>query len=124
MPKILHFADSHIDMDNYGRQDPGTGMPLRVMDFLKPLDQIVIHVRDQLYQPAARPGDRLDRYRSRPGYSDSFPSKDFGIAWDCDSNCTVSPKGFSGSFYQSRYCAWSFLRAGHGCGWWSKTTRS
>jgi len=35
MPKILHFADSHIDMANYGRQDPETGLPLRVMDFLK-----------------------------------------------------------------------------------------
>ncbi len=41
MPKILHFADSHIDMANYGRQDPETGLPLRVMDFLKSLDEIV-----------------------------------------------------------------------------------
>jgi exonuclease SbcD len=41
MPKILHFADAHIDMANYGRQDPTTGLPLRVMDFLKSLDEIV-----------------------------------------------------------------------------------
>ena len=41
MPKILHFADSHIDMANYGRQDPESGLPLRVMDFLKSLDEIV-----------------------------------------------------------------------------------
>ena len=41
MPKILHFADSHIDMANYGQQDPETGLPLRVMDFLKSLDEIV-----------------------------------------------------------------------------------
>jgi len=41
MPKILHFADAHIDMANYGRQDPDTGLPLRVMDFLKSLDEIV-----------------------------------------------------------------------------------
>ena len=41
MPKILHFADSHIDMANYGRQDPETGLPLRIMGFLKSLDQIV-----------------------------------------------------------------------------------
>ncbi len=34
MPKILHFADSHIDMANYGRQDSETGLPLRVLDFL------------------------------------------------------------------------------------------
>lgn len=41
MPKILHFADAHIDMANYGRHDPQTGLPLRVMDFLKSLDTIV-----------------------------------------------------------------------------------
>jgi exonuclease SbcD len=41
MPKILHFADAHIDMANYGRQDLETGLPLRVMDFLKSLDEIV-----------------------------------------------------------------------------------
>lgn len=39
--RILHFADAHIDMANYGRHDPGTGLPLRVMDFLKSLDTIV-----------------------------------------------------------------------------------
>lgn len=41
MVKILHFADAHIDMANYGRQDPVTGLPLRVMDFLKSFDEIV-----------------------------------------------------------------------------------
>ncbi len=39
--KILHFADAHIDMANYGRHDPATGLPLRVLDFLKSLDAIV-----------------------------------------------------------------------------------
>ncbi len=41
MIKLLHFADAHIDMANYGRHDPETGLPLRVMDFLKSLDTIV-----------------------------------------------------------------------------------
>jgi exonuclease SbcD len=41
MPTILHFADAHIDMTNYGRHDPQTGLPLRVLDFLKSLDTIV-----------------------------------------------------------------------------------
>ncbi|MEN7973984.1 MAG: exonuclease subunit SbcD, partial [Verrucomicrobiota bacterium] len=41
MPKILHFADAHIDMANYGRRDPASGLPLRVLDFLKSLDEIV-----------------------------------------------------------------------------------
>ena len=39
--RILHFADAHIDMANYGRHDPATGLPLRVLDFLKSLDTIV-----------------------------------------------------------------------------------
>ena len=41
MLTILHFADAHIDMANYGRHDPATGLPLRVLDFLKSLDTIV-----------------------------------------------------------------------------------
>ncbi|GAB4503074.1 MAG: exonuclease SbcCD subunit D [Anaerolineales bacterium] len=39
--KILHFADAHIDMANYGRQDAQTGLPLRVLDFLQSLDVII-----------------------------------------------------------------------------------
>lgn len=41
MFKILHFADAHIDIAAHGRRDPETGLPLRVLDFLKALDQIV-----------------------------------------------------------------------------------
>ena len=41
MPTILHFADAHIDMANFGRHDPHTGLPVRVLDFLKSLDAIV-----------------------------------------------------------------------------------
>jgi DNA repair protein SbcD/Mre11 len=39
--KLLHFADAHIDMANYGRHDPESGLPLRVLDFLKSLDTII-----------------------------------------------------------------------------------
>jgi len=41
MITILHFADAHIDMANYGRHDAQSGLPMRVMDFLKSLDTIV-----------------------------------------------------------------------------------
>ena len=41
MVKVLHFADAHIDMANYGRHDPVSGLPFRVLDFLKSLDTIV-----------------------------------------------------------------------------------
>ena len=37
----MHFSDAHIDIANYGRHDPQTGLPVRVLDFLKSLDEIV-----------------------------------------------------------------------------------
>ena len=39
--RILHFADAHIDMDTRGRHDPESGLPARVLDFLKALDTII-----------------------------------------------------------------------------------
>lgn len=39
--RVLHFADAHIDHANRGRHDPATGLPVRVLDFLSSLDQIV-----------------------------------------------------------------------------------
>ncbi len=39
--RLLHFADLHIGMENYGRIDPVTGVNGRVMDFLRRLTEIV-----------------------------------------------------------------------------------
>lgn len=39
--KILHFADLHLGIEKYSRPDPQTGMPSRVIDFLKALDELV-----------------------------------------------------------------------------------
>lgn len=41
MLTVLHFADAHIDMANYGRHDPESGLPMRVIDFLRSLDTII-----------------------------------------------------------------------------------
>ncbi len=39
--KILHFADLHLGVENYGRIDPDTGLSSRLLDFLSALDQVV-----------------------------------------------------------------------------------
>ena len=39
--KILHFADLHLGVENYGHIDPTTGLSSRFHDFLSALDQIV-----------------------------------------------------------------------------------
>ena len=39
--KILHFADLHLGVENYGRLDPATGLSSRLLDFLAVFDQLV-----------------------------------------------------------------------------------
>ncbi len=47
--RLLHFADAHIDLVTYGRRDPQTGLPVRVLDFLRALDTIVeTAIREQV----------------------------------------------------------------------------
>ncbi len=39
--RMLHFADLHVGMENYGRLDPATGTSSRVRDFLERLDEVI-----------------------------------------------------------------------------------
>ncbi|MBV9543023.1 MAG: exonuclease SbcCD subunit D [Chloroflexi bacterium] len=39
--KVLHLADTHIGMENYGRINPETGLNQRLHDFLRSLDQAI-----------------------------------------------------------------------------------
>jgi exonuclease SbcD len=39
--RLLHFADLHVGMENYGRLDPTTGTSSRVRDFLDRLDEVI-----------------------------------------------------------------------------------
>ena len=39
--RLVHFADLHVGMENYGRLDPATGTSSRTRDFLDRLDEVV-----------------------------------------------------------------------------------
>jgi exonuclease SbcD len=39
--KVVHFADVHLGVENYGRLDPGTGLSSRLTDFLGAIDRII-----------------------------------------------------------------------------------
>ena len=41
MIKLLHLADLHIGMENYGRLDPASGMHTRLIDYLDRLDEAI-----------------------------------------------------------------------------------
>ena len=70
--KILHFADAHIDMANYGRRDPETGLPLRVLDFLKSLDAIIEAAISEKVDLVIFAGD---------AYKDRSPAPTFQREW-------------------------------------------
>ncbi|HJS19453.1 MAG TPA: exonuclease SbcCD subunit D [Anaerolineales bacterium] len=70
--KLLHFADAHIDMANYGRHDPKTGLPLRVLDFLKSLDTIVDAAISEQVDLVIFAGD---------AYKDRSPAPTFQREW-------------------------------------------
>ena len=70
--KFLHFADAHIDMANYGRHDPETGLPLRVLDFLKSLDTIVDAAISEKVDMVIFAGD---------AYKDRSPAPTFQREW-------------------------------------------
>ena len=38
---VLHFADIHIGMENYGHIDSSTGINSRVIDFLRRFDEVI-----------------------------------------------------------------------------------
>jgi DNA repair protein SbcD/Mre11 len=41
MIKLLHLADLHIGVENYGRVDPATGLHTRLIDYLARLDEAI-----------------------------------------------------------------------------------
>jgi len=60
--RILHFADLHIGVENYGRVDPETGLSTRLMDFLAALDEVVEYALTQDVDLVLLAGDA---YKSR-----------------------------------------------------------
>ncbi len=70
--RVLHFADAHIDIANYGRLDPETGLPVRIMDFLRSLDQIVETALEEQVDLVLFAGD---------AYKDRNPQPTFQREW-------------------------------------------
>ncbi len=69
---VLHFADAHIDIANYGRHDPETALPVRVVDFLRALDQIIETAVSQPVDLVIFAGD---------AYKDRNPQPTFQREW-------------------------------------------
>jgi len=73
--KILAFADSHIDAVQSGIWDPSTGLPVRVMDFLKSLDTIIETAIEEKVDLVLFGGDAYNGRNPTPQYQAAFTSR-------------------------------------------------
>ena len=70
--KLLHTADIHIGMENYGRIDPATGINARVMDFLRRLSDIGDYAIEQGVDVFVFAGDAYKTRDPNPTHQREF----------------------------------------------------
>lgn len=72
MIRIVHFADLHLGVENYGRLDPETGLSSRVRDFLDRLDELVNFALAEQVDVVAFAGDAFKSRFVDPTYQRDF----------------------------------------------------
>lgn len=70
--RVLHFADVHIGMENYGRIDPETGLSSRVRDFLRRMDEMIAYARDNDVDLTIFAGDAFKTRTPNPTFQREF----------------------------------------------------
>ena len=70
--RVLHFADSHIGVESYGRTDPETGLSSRVVDFLHRMDDLCDHAREHEVDLVIFAGDAFKTPNPNPTYQREF----------------------------------------------------
>lgn len=70
--RVLHFADTHIGMENYGRTDPQTGLSSRVVDFLRRMEAMIDHARNHEVDLVIFAGDAFKTRSPNPTYQREF----------------------------------------------------
>jgi exonuclease SbcD len=70
--RLLHFADLHVGMENYGRLDPATGVNGRVLDFLHRFDELIDYGLEHEVDLVIFAGDAYKRRAPNPTYQRAF----------------------------------------------------
>jgi exonuclease SbcD len=70
--RLLHFADLHVGMENYGRLDPATGVNGRVLDFLHRFDELIDYGLEREVDLVVFAGDAYKRRAPNPTYQRAF----------------------------------------------------
>jgi exonuclease SbcD len=69
---LLHLADIHIGMENYGRLDSRSGLNSRVVDFLRRMSQAIDIALDRGVDVCIFAGDAYKNQRPNPTYQREF----------------------------------------------------
>ncbi|MBN1219038.1 MAG: exonuclease SbcCD subunit D [Anaerolineae bacterium] len=69
---LLHLADIHIGMENYGRLDSASGLNSRVVDFLRRLSQAIDLALEREVDVCIFAGDAYKNQRPNPTYQREF----------------------------------------------------
>ncbi len=78
--KIIHFADVHLGMENYGKFDPETGLNSRLADFLNSFETIVATAKKEKVDLVCFAGDAFKTREPNPTYQKAFASKIYELA--------------------------------------------
>ncbi len=70
--KLLHTADLHVGMENYGRMDPDTGIHGRVMDFLRRLSDMADYAIEEGVDVFVFAGDAYKMRDPNPTFQREF----------------------------------------------------
>ncbi len=73
--RLLHFADLHVGVENYGRLDPKTGLHLRVVDFLRRLDEVVACALEHEADVVLFAGDAFRTRSPEPTHQREFAAR-------------------------------------------------
>jgi exonuclease SbcD len=73
--RLLHFADLHLGVENYGRTDPATGLSSRLGDFLRRFDEIVDVAIDERVDAVLFAGDAFKTRDPNPTVQRAFAER-------------------------------------------------
>lgn len=73
--RVIHFADVHVGMENYGRLDPLTGTSSRVRDFLDRLDEVIDAAVERQADLAIFAGDAFKSRDPEPTQQREFAAR-------------------------------------------------
>src|SRR5215217_7931976 len=73
--KLLHFADLHLGVENYGRIDTQTGLSSRLGDFLHRLDDVVDYAIAERMDAVLFAGDAFKTRDPNPTVQRAFAER-------------------------------------------------